>query len=417
MKRQSVLIVGGGAAGSAAAVALRQLDQDVEVTVVGQEASAPYNRTTVNKGLLSGAVDETAITLPDMDVEGIRWRTGVRAVAFDADRRSLQLEDGITVTADSIILATGASPRRLSMPTDEAAANRIVHLRTKSDTLQLRGLLAQGRSKVLIVGAGLIGSETAGILTLAGHHVTLIDGRPLPLLSYVGQSVARGVAQAHERAGVDLRSNTRVTRVKTNGGTDLQVELSGKDLHVKDTVLADVVVVALGVEPDTAWLESSGVPLHAGGVLVDAHQRVSDHDGIYAAGDIAAVASPDGRIVRIEHWGAALAQGRTAAQTIVAAHHGSRPVGEGSTASAASAVPAYSTYVHGTKVTVVGDARQAATESAVLGAPGDPRFAFAFLDSEQRIVAGVGVGGARAVNQLKPLIERQAHHEELEASR
>ncbi len=405
MAHRNVLVLGGGAAGGAAALTLRRLDPTLDVTVVGQEPALPYNRTTVNKGLLSGAVDEAAIALPDLESHGIQWLTGTRAVALDPVLRRVSLEGGQIVEGAALIVASGASPRRLDVPTNDSSLHRVVYLRTKADTRRLRGLLFGGPSRVVIAGAGLIGSETAGTLRASGHHVTLLDARDLPLLRHVGPTVARWVDKAHRGSGVDLRAATRVVGV-SGQHSQLQVALSD------DTwVSADILVVSLGVEPDIQWLETAGMPIEAGGIAVDADQRVPGFDGVYAAGDVAALPLAGGRRARVEHWGAALGQGEAAARAVLA------DLGHVKHTADAQAVPpvhAYSTYVHGTKLTIVGEPRTAVSERLVLGTPDDARFAVAFIDAHGRISAGVGVGGARAVNQLKPLIERRAHEEELE---
>ncbi|GAA0922121.1 hypothetical protein GCM10009559_05350 [Pseudonocardia zijingensis] len=170
-----------------------------------------------------------------------------------------------------------------------------------------------------------------------------------------------------------------------------------------DTVQADLVVASLGVTPAVAWLRDSGIPV-ADGVPVDAGMRVLDRPGFYAAGDLAAVPGPDGAPIRTEHWGSALAQGRAAATSVLA------DLGLAVPPDVPPAVepPGYSTYVHGTKLTIVGWAHAAVDEVVVHGDVGDQRFTIALLDSEDRIVAAVGVGGARVANRLRGLIAQRA---------
>jgi len=153
---------------------------------------------------------------------------------------------------------------------------------------------------------------------------------------------------------------------------------------------------------------------HDAGVLVDAQQRVIGRPGLYAAGDLAAVPGPDGTPLRVEHWGAALEQGRNAAQALLA-DLGVLPPTEAGPAAATPPVPSYSTYVHATKLTILGWPAAAVAERPVLGRAGDPRFALALIDASERVVGAVGVGGARAVNQLRPLIARRAAASELDA--
>jgi hypothetical protein len=169
-------------------------------------------------------------------------------------------------------------------------------------------------------------------------------------------------------------------------------------------VTPQVVLVALGVLPATGWLLGSGIELGPDGALAgDAQQRVPGCPGLYAAGDLAAVPGPDGQPIRVEHWGAALAQGRAAARAALA------DLGLGGPLDALpDGLPSYSTYVHGTKLTVLGWSQRATGELPLHGLASDDRFAVALHDRRDRLVAAVGVGGARAVNRIRALLDQQA---------
>lgn len=404
-----ILIIGGGAAGSAAAQVLHQSELNLEVVVVGAENRLPYNRTTVNKGLLSGAVSAEDIALPGMDMPGVTWRIGRTAVGLDTADRSVQLDDGTSIATDAILLAPGATPRNLPGSIDDASRNRVLSLRNLADTQRLRVLLEDTSRRILIAGAGLIGTETAGILLAAGADVTLADPSPLPLQIHLGPTVARWAAEAHAAAGVDFRARTTVSAVQTVGN-NLQVTLDGGSQREFDLML-----IAFGVTPATQWLADAGVPLQdgprPGAIIVDEYHRVDGVPGIYAAGDAAAAPGPNGIPVRVEHWGTALSQGRTAATTILK-DLGGRP----SAPSAAVSPSSYSTYVHGTKLTIVGTASGSTREQLVLGEVGAPRFAVSFFDAEDRITGAVGVGGARAVNRLRPFIASSATSSQIDAA-
>lgn len=397
VERQRVVVVGAGAAGSAAAAALKQGAPRADVIVVGAEERLPYNRTTVNKGLLTGAVDDDEVVLPGLEDLGVAWRLGQRVRSVDPSARLVELADGARLNADAVVVATGADPRPLPAAIDPAAAPRVLWLRTASDCLRLREVLGHGSGHVLIAGAGLLGTETSASLHTLGATVTLVDPADRPLSRHLGAAAAGWVHDEHLRAGVDLRVRTGVAAVGAVGDAIVATLDDGS------TVRADVVVASLGVMPAVEWLRGSGIPV-ADGVPVDVGMRVLDHPGFYAAGDLAAVPGPDGSSVRTEHWGAALAQGRTAAASVLADLCLAEPV------DAARSVepPGYSTYVHGTKLTIVGWAHEAVDEAVVHGAVGDQRFTIALLDREGRITAAVGVGGARVANRLRGLVARRA---------
>jgi 3-phenylpropionate/trans-cinnamate dioxygenase ferredoxin reductase subunit len=396
-ERQRVVVVGAGAAGSAAATALKQGAPRLDVVVVGAEERLPYNRTTVNKGLLTGAVGDHEVVLPGLDDLGVSWQLGQRVRSVDPPARLVELADGSRITADAIVLATGADPRPLPAAIEPAAAERVLTMRTASDTSRLREALARRPSHVLIAGAGLLGTETAASLHTVGATVTLVDPVDRPLSRHLGGAAADWVREEHLRAGVDLRTRTGVAAVGAAGDAVVVTLDDGS------TVRADAVVASLGVAPAIGWLRDSGIPV-ADGVPVDVGMRVLGHPGFYAAGDIAAVPGPEGALIRTEHWGSALAQGRAAAASVLA------DLGLAEPAEGAPSVepPGYSTYVHGTKLTIVGWAHTAVGELVVHGAVGDQRFTIALLDPEGRITAAVGVGGARVANRLRGLIARRA---------
>lgn len=404
MTEYVIVVVGGGAAGGAAARTLATLaaeqDRHVEVVVVGQEERRPYNRTTVNKGLLTAAVSQADIAVAELDHEDLTWRLGTRAVSLDAATRTVTLDDGTSLVADAVVVATGAAPRPLPVTLGPQVLDRVVHLRTPSGTDRLR-VLAGGGGRVVVAGAGLIGSEMPGGLAGLTSSVSLLDTAPYPLHRHVGPLVGRWIAQTHAQDGVEVRMGRTIRAVEAAGsrqGGELVVELDDGDV-----LPAAAVVACLGVLPDTAWLVGSGIDLHlptGGGVAVDGWQRALGAPGVYAAGDVAAVPGPGGQPVRIEHWGAAIDQGRRAAHA-VAVDLGLLPDGDHD---AEQPLPGYSTYVGPTKLTVLGWNPPGCVEHVVLGAPGEPRFLVVHVLAD-RVVGAVGVGGARAANRIRPLIE------------
>ena len=195
----------------------------------------------------------------------------------------------------------------------------------------------------------------------------------------------------------------------TSAGRDIRVGLTDGS-----SVAADIVLTSLGVTPATGWLDGSGVPMRDRAVLVDASQRVTGLMGVYAAGDLTAYPGAGDEAARSEHWGAATRQGRMAAATLLADL--SRVTGgeDAKTAAPQPPLPSYSTYVHGTKLTILGNPAGAAHERLILGKVGDERFAVAQFDAKNRLIGAVGVGGARAVNQLRTALERRAPAAEMD---
>lgn len=405
VERQRVVVIGAGAAGSSAAAALKRGAPDLDVVVIGGEERAPYNRTTVNKGLLTGAVEEHDIELPVLGDLGITWRLGEPVRSADPAAGAVELADGTRLAGDAFVLATGADPRPLPALIAPGARDRVLTVRTVTDALRLRAALGRPSAHVVIAGAGLLGCETAGSLRGLGATVTLVDPADRPLGKHVGLVAADWVCGEHVSAGVDLRTATGVAAVEASDDAAVVTLDDGS------TVQADVVVGSLGVTPAIGWLRDSGIPL-SDGVPVDAEMRAVGCPRFYAAGDLAAVPGPDGTPIRIEHWGSALAQGRRAAASVLAdlgrtRLHADAPVIE---------APSYSTYVHGTKLTIVGWANAAVAETVVHGEVGEQRFTIALVDGGRRIVAAVGVGGARVANRLRELIARRADIGEVDSA-
>lgn len=432
-----VVIVGAGAAGTNAARELAGAE-DIEVVVVAEESGWPYNRTTVNKGFLSGSVDAAAVELPGLRKLPMTWVSGQRATALDPENKKLMLSDGNVLDYQALLLACGSRARTLTIPIDDVIKPRVVTLRSLTDAQALRSHLGWtnavptgattenfSRSPVsaVVVGGGFIGAETASILRAGGVNVTIVDPSPNPLQRHLGPTVARWAEHAHAEAGVGQRTRQTVTAIQDawagrNRPGPEAVDPTQTEERLRITfsdgtrARATVVVVCMGVQPATRWLRYAFADNPVAGIPVDANQRAPGHPGLYAAGECATETTPE-KPARAEHWGTALEQGTVAAATILAdlTTHPAQP----STTRTASRndVSGFSTYLHGTKLTILGSPTLAAGDVPILGAPGDDRFAVALLDHEQRIVGGVGVGGARAVNTLKSLIASKAPASEL----
>jgi 3-phenylpropionate/trans-cinnamate dioxygenase ferredoxin reductase subunit len=309
-----VVIVGGGLAGAKTAEALRAQEFDGDVTLLAAEPQLPYERPPLSKGYLIGkaSFDEAVVHPEDWYRDHrIDLRRGTRAGAVDAIGHRVGLADGGAIVYDKLVLATGARPRRLSLPGADAAG--VHYLRTRGDSDAIRACLGDGQ-RLIIIGGGWIGLEVAAAARGAGTTVTLLEAAELPLLSVLGPELAQVFADLHRANGVDLRLGVRVDAITTSHGRAVGARLSDGT-----TIEADAIVAGVGAAPDLTLAESAGLDLD-NGVLVDASLRSSDPD-IYAVGDIANHDHPVfGHRVRVEHWATALKQPAVAVAALLGQH-------------------------------------------------------------------------------------------------
>lgn len=399
MNTASVVIVGAGAAGTAAATQLRSLGFDGDLTLVNAEAQIPYNRTTVNKTLLhpDSTHDSVRMALPDDPRTTLL--TG-RADRLDTERRTVVLRDGNHLCYDAVLIATGARPRPLLGRGQDAGAtelrDRLTPLRTYDDAERIRRVLARvsskpcGPARVGIVGASLLGSETADTLTDLGHEVFLIGAAINPMTRQLGTTIATWVRAQHAEhlAGV---LDARVDHVSVQGD-DVVLALSNRT-----ELTVDLVIEAVGVDPEVAWLGNSALTIDDG-VLVDDRLRTLNVEGVYAAGDLARVdGSP-----RVEHWGHALSQGAHAARTI--SHDLLRTDDPGPFRPSGS----YSTRLYGKPINVLGAAHPHRGREIALGPPGHEGHVTVYTSAESRLSGAVTLGSAKLANRLRPLVAAAA---------
>lgn len=310
-----VVVVGAGLAAVRLAEELREHGFEGSLVVVGEESVPPYDRPPLSKHVLRGERAAPPLLAPE---DGARLRLdlrlGVRAVALHPDERSVLLDDGSTVEYDELVVATGATPRHVP----DLEGDGVHVLRTADDAAGLRAAVVQA-GRVTIVGGGFIGCEVAASARSMGADVVLLEVLALPLVRVLGPTVAEQVVRLHREHGVDVRSATSVLEVHGEG--------AGRTLVLSDgtTVPGDVVLVGIGVEPRTAWLDGSGVDID-GGVVCGADGR-SSVDGVWAVGDVSRWWLPSHAVHRrIEHWTNASEQAGVVARNLLGGREEHDPV-------------------------------------------------------------------------------------------
>ncbi|GAA4500292.1 FAD-dependent oxidoreductase [Actinoallomurus oryzae] len=280
---ERVIVVGGGLAGLRTAETLRAQGYRGDLTLVGAEPHAPYDRPPLSKAVLRGETDDTTVA-PDLDGLGCTTLLGRRATGLGED---LETTEG-PLAFDALVIATGATPIRLPGDGPQHV------LRTIDDARALRAALRPG-ARLVIVGAGWIGAEVATAAAAAGCRVTVAEAADAPLAGAIGAEAGSRTARWYAEAGVELRHGVKAASVEPGG-----LELAGGG-----SIEADLVVTGIGVRPETGWLEGSGLALE-NGVVVDEGLRAS-RPGVFAVGDCAAWWSARfGRRLRVEHWDVAL---------------------------------------------------------------------------------------------------------------
>jgi NADPH-dependent 2,4-dienoyl-CoA reductase/sulfur reductase-like enzyme len=318
----TVVVVGASLAGLRAAEEVRHEGHTGPVIILGDEQHIPYDRPPLSKQLLAGTWDVERIHhhAPDkLDTLGLEFRLGRRAVSLDTGGRTVECDDGERVAYDGLIVATGAAARPL--PGTEAMPG-VRTLRTLDDCLAIRSELdATGEgARVVVIGAGFIGSEVAATCHDRGAQVTVVEALPTPLSRVLGDQMGEACAGLHRAHGVTLRTGVGVDHLSAPGGAG-----SSTAVHLADgtTLDADLVVVGIGVTPNVGWLEGSGLPV-GDGVLCD--QSLFAADGVVAAGDVARWDHPSlGEPLRIEHWTNAAEGGAAAARNLLAGSKAAHP--------------------------------------------------------------------------------------------
>ena len=390
MALDRIVIVGASLAGLRAAEELRSRGHTGSIALVGDEPHEPYDRPPLSKQVLTGAkpTASTALqavggSLADLELD---WRLGTTATGLDLDQRVVLLGGGERLPYDGLVVATGASPRRLP-GTDHIEG---VHtLRTLDDSIAIGAALQAAPRRVAVVGAGFIGAEVAASCRSVGIEVSLIEALPVPLERGLGPQMGAVVADLHRDHGVDVRlgvgvvlieGGDRVERVRLTDGTLLEV---------------DLVVVGIGVSPNTGWLAGSGLLLD-NGVVCD--ETCLAAPGVVAAGDVARWPSRRfGELMRIEHWDNAIAMGTHAARTLLA----------GTAAEPYDPVPWFWSDQYDRKIQLAGRAAPDDVVEVVAGSVEDRKFV-ALYGRDDTVVGVLGMNQPAQVMRWRSLVEERA---------
>jgi 3-phenylpropionate/trans-cinnamate dioxygenase ferredoxin reductase subunit len=310
-QQQRFVIVGASLAGATAAAALREEGFGGQIVLIGEEHQRPYERPPLSKDYLQGKSEKETIFVHPQGwyaAHDVDLRLDTRVTGIDPATHRLTLHNGQQLGYDKLLLATGSSARRLSIP--GADLDGVLYLRSVEDSERIRVALTAG-SRVVVIGAGWIGLEVTAAARIAGAKVTVLEMGELPLLRVLGREVAEIFAALHRSHGADLRFGIQVQEITGRDGRVTGVRLADGGL-----VDADVVIVGVGITPNTELAAAAGLRVD-NGIVVDEHLRSSDPD-IYAVGDVANAFHPLlGRHIRVEHWAAALNQPKIVAKTML----------------------------------------------------------------------------------------------------
>ena len=303
----AIVIVGGGAAGNAAAELLRRHGYEGALTIISADESLPYDRPNLSKDYLAGNAPEEWIPLRPADFYSqhrIDFVTGKSVDSIDVAKREVVYGDGSRLKYDRLLLATGAEPVRLPIP--GADSKHVHYLRTLADA---RSLIARASNakRAVVIGASFIGLEVAASLRTRGLEVHVVAPEDQPLVKIMGPQLGAFIRLLHEEKGVVFHLGTTATAIGSESVT----------LANGESIAADLVAIGIGVRPRVALAEKSGIAMDRG-VVVNEFLETSAA-GVFAAGDIARW--PDvhsGEKIRVEHWVVAERQGQTAARNMIA---------------------------------------------------------------------------------------------------
>lgn len=395
MTEYGMVIAGAGQAGAVAAVGLREHGWTGSITLIGNERWAPYELPPLSKKTLTGHNEPFSPTyvLDDLQLQNYRitYLANNPAVRIDRQRHQVWLHDGRSIGYERLLLATGASPRKLAMEGSDVRG--AYYLRTFDDALALRSRLLPGQ-RIVVIGGGFIGLEVAASARENGCETTLIEAAPRLLMRGVPEAIAVIVEARHREAGVRFQIGTAIARIDKTGEEHTIVLANGT------TITCDVLIVGIGAVPNAALAENCGLTID-NGICTDEKLTTSDPD-ILAAGDCCSFPHRlfGGRRIRLEAWRNALNQGEFAARNLLGASE------------TYDALPWFwsDQYDLTLQVTGLPDAGTVTVERDA----GSGNRLFFHLDNDGLLVAASGIGAAVAkeIKIAEMLIRQQAKPEQ-----
>ncbi len=391
---EQIVIVGASLAGATAAEELRNDGWTGGIVLIGSETRLPYERPPLSKGVLLGKDETEVAQLHDQqwyDDNTIDLRLGTTVTGIDAKAHTVTLHDGSQVPYAKLLIATGSRVRRLDVPGADLPG--VHYLRTADESQTLTDAYA-AKPRVVVVGAGWIGLETASAARERGCEVTVVEPQSTALAAVLGEKVGELFADLHRQHGVDLRFNTGVEAFE---GTD---KVTGVRTSDGEVIPADLVIVGVGVQPNTELAAEAGIevatPDNGSGIVTGPDLRTSAED-VYAAGDVVRWEHPlFGRPVRVEHWQSAKDSAKSAAKAMLGqdvAH---------------DAIPFFFTDQYDLGMEYAGDVPRGTSYQVVLrGDPASGAYLAFWLDDDRRLLAGMHVNTWGAIDAVQDLIRSQ----------
>jgi 3-phenylpropionate/trans-cinnamate dioxygenase ferredoxin reductase subunit len=388
---EQIVIVGASLAGATAAETLRADGWSGGIVLIGSEQSLPYERPPLSKDVLLGKAGTGSAQLHDQqwyDDNAVELRLGTTVTAIDPAAHSVTLDDGSQVPYTKLLIATGSRVRKLDVP--GADLDGVHYLRTAEESQALTDAYA-AKPRVVVVGAGWIGLEAASAARERGCEVTVVEPRSTALAAVLGEEIGELFAEFHRQHGVRFRFGTGVEGFEGDG------KVTGVRVSGGDVIPADLVIVGVGVRPNTELAEQAGIevatPENGSGIVTGQDLQTSVAD-VYAAGDVVRWDHPlFNRAVRVEHWQNAKDTGAAAAKAMLG-----QDVSH-------DAIPFFFTDQFDLGMEYAGDVPRGTSYQVVLrGDPKSGAYVAFWLDDDRHVLAGMHVNTWGAIDAVRDLI-------------